>query len=150
LRGCNVCSVVDPGLAPWATISRPSGASEAGGRPVGVSCVVVEEYLFLCVSAFLAGGMNSRARGRTPLTFPALFAVLPGQPVVANGTSTVALLPGSLAAAWGYRKELRESRRWLTVLVVPSLVGGVVGTLLVTRLPQDVFATLVPWLILTA
>jgi uncharacterized membrane protein YfcA len=66
----------------------------------------VETYVWLCAAALAAGVINSIAGGGTLLTFPALFAALPGQPVLANGTSTVALLPGSFAGAWGYRREL--------------------------------------------
>ena len=40
-------------------------------------------------------------------------------------------VPGSLAGAWGYRHELHALSRWTVVLIVPSLVGGVVGSLLV-------------------
>jgi uncharacterized membrane protein YfcA len=70
--------------------------------------------------------------------------------VVANATSTVALVPGSLAGAWGYRREMKQARRWLLLLAGPSLVGGVIGALLVTRLDSAYFAVLVPWLLLTA
>ena len=54
-------------------------------------------YLFLCLSALLAGAVNAIAGGGTLLTFPALFSALAGNGVLANGTSTVALMPGSLA-----------------------------------------------------
>jgi uncharacterized membrane protein YfcA len=70
--------------------------------------------------------------------------------VVANATSTVALVPGSLAGAWGYRREMKHARRWLYLLIGPSLVGGVIGALLVTRLDPAYFVALVPWLLLTA
>lgn len=108
----------------------------------------------LCASAFLAGAMNSVAGGGTLLTFPALFAALgPLGPqaaaAVANGTSTVALMPGSIAGAVGYRKELWECRRFVARMIVPSLLGGFVGAWLVGQ-NQKAFATLVPWLILTA
>jgi len=69
--------------------------------------------------------------------------------VIANGTSTVALLPGSLAGAWSYRRQLLEARRWFFILVGPSLVGGILGTMLVIEYPSY-FEALVPWLILTA
>jgi uncharacterized membrane protein YfcA len=82
------------------------------------------------------------------LTFPALLAVV--SPVVANGTSTVALVPGSLSAVWGFRRDLVTVRRWIPLLVPPSIAGGVVGSLLVTRLDPHYFSALVPWLILTA
>ncbi|MDY3551916.1 sulfite exporter TauE/SafE family protein [Gemmata sp. JC717] len=104
-------------------------------------------YSFLCGSAFLAGIMNAVAGGGTLLTFPALTGVLSA--AMANGTSTVALLPGSCAGALGYRKELWECRRFVLRMCAPSLAGGFLGAWLVGE-NQDAFATLVPWLILTA
>jgi uncharacterized membrane protein YfcA len=41
-------------------------------------------------------------------------------------------------------------RHWIRLLALPSLAGGVVGSLLVTRLDPSYFDALVPWLILTA
>jgi uncharacterized membrane protein YfcA len=105
-------------------------------------------WLWLCLSALAAGVVNSVAGGGTLLTFPTLLTVVP--PVVANATSTVALVPGSLGGAWGYRRQLRAASRWLAVLAPPSLAGGLVGSLLVTVLPSRYFDALVPWLILTA
>src|SRR6185437_14946729 len=94
---------------------------------------------WLCLSALAAGAINSLAGGGTLLTFPVLMAALsslgPAEAaVVANATSTVALVPGSLAGAWGYRREMPAARRWLLLLAGPSLAGGVIGSLLVTRL----------------
>lgn len=102
----------------------------------------------LCGSAFLGGAVNSIAGGGTLFTFSSLLTIL--SPVSANATSTLTLLPGSLAAAWGYRPEVMASRDHLARLLPPSLVGGIVGALLLTRLPEHVFATLVPWLLVTA
>ena len=106
------------------------------------------------IGAALAGGaINSVAGGGTLLTFPALQAVLGSSAAmirIANYTSTVALMPGSLAGAWGYRRELSQNRRWIALLAAPSLLGGIVGSLLLTELPAETFAGLVPWLILTA
>lgn len=105
-------------------------------------------WTLLCAAAFGAGVVNSVAGGGTLLTFPSLLAVM--SPVLANGTSTFALFPGSLAAAWGYRTELARCRRHLIRLLPPSFIGGVIGSLLVTRLPEKVFAGAVPWLLLVA
>jgi uncharacterized protein len=112
-------------------------------------------FFWLCLSALVAGGVNSIAGGGTLITFPALLAILTpihgaAAGVLANATSTVALVPGSFAGAWGYRHQLGEARRWLAILIVPSLVGGVIGSLLVTRLDPRYFDALVPWLILVA
>ena len=83
----------------------------------------MNSWIFLCVSAFLAGAVNSIAGGGTLLTFPALLWVLgaaPASSVIANATSTVAIFPGSVASAWGYRQELKMVRNWLFRLTIPS------------------------------
>ncbi len=114
------------------------------------------EYFWLCLSAFLAGGVNALAGGGTLLTFPTLIGVLSAQfgseaaKRVASATSTTALVPASLGSAWAFRRELYHLRRFLIWLLPPSILGGTLGTLLVTRLPPSYFNVLVPWLILTA
>lgn len=114
----------------------------------------VSQQLWLGVSAFAAGVVNSVAGGGTLLTFPALLAALNPMGIeagrIANATSTVALVPGSLAGAWGYRREMRAARQWTALLIGPSLIGGLVGSLLLTRLDAKYFDFLIPWLILTA
>ena len=102
--------------------------------------------VWLCLSALAAGAVNAIAGGGTLLTFPALEFAL-GSAHLANATSTVALFPGSVAGAWGFRKELAGCRRWVYLLAGPSLVGGAVGALLVEA---ESFRALIPWLILTA
>jgi uncharacterized membrane protein YfcA len=112
------------------------------------------EYVLLCAAAALAGAVNSVAGGGTLLTFPVLMALLTKDygdqtAAVANQTSTMALLPGIAAAAWGYRRQTVDSRHWLKLLIPPSLVGGLLGGWLVT-IDHGAFKALVPWLILTA
>ena len=59
----------------------------------------------LVMAGLLAGAMNAIAGGGSFVTFPALvFVGLP--PVIANATSTVALLPGTIASSWAYRKGI--------------------------------------------
>jgi uncharacterized membrane protein YfcA len=113
------------------------------------------ELFWLCFTAFLAGGINALAGGGTLLTFPALSGVLAYShtrsmaDVLANGTSTIALMPASIASAWGFRRETYELRSYLLWLVPPSFIGGVLGAWLLVRFPNE-FSHLVPWLILTA
>lgn len=111
------------------------------------------ELALLCLSALVAGAVNSVAGGGTLLTFPALLSILgniPNAGVLANATSTVALCPGSVAGIWGYRREYEGMGRWIAYLVGPSLLGGMIGSLLVVLLDPSIFDRLVPWLILTA
>lgn len=107
----------------------------------------LELSILLGLSALAAGAINSVAGGGTLLTFPALLAVIPH--AAANATSTVALVPGSLAGAWGYRREVQAAWPFIRILLLPSIAGGLLGAWLVIRY-EKVFAELVPWLILTA
>jgi uncharacterized membrane protein YfcA len=100
-------------------------------------------------SALAAGIMNALAGGGTILTFPAL--LLAGVPAIqANATSTVALVPGALSSLAGYRREVDTHRQWLTRLLVPSLLGGAVGSVLLLLTPEKTFARLAPYLVLFA
>ena len=106
--------------------------------------------LFLVTLAAAAGGaINSIAGGGTLLTFPALIALgIP--PIVANATSTVALWPGALGSLWGYRTELAGARGWAIHFAVPSLVGGLIGAVMLLRTPAARFDAVVPWLVIGA
>jgi len=62
----------------------------------------------------------------------------------------VALWPGSVAGAWGFRRELAGADRRLLALIVPSVVGGIAGSLLLVVTPTEVFDRVLPFLILFA
>ena len=94
------------------------------------------------LSAFIAGAINSVAGGGTLISFPALIWVgLPS--TIANATSTVAIWPGSLGALWGYRGNLRGLPAATYLLIVPSLIGGIIGAVLLEMTPTAVFDRLV-------
>jgi hypothetical protein len=109
---------------------------------------MIWNLVLVCASALGAGAVNAIAGGGTLLTFPSLLTLL--SPVAANATSTMALLPGSLSAALGYRAELRRARHHLILLWPTSLIGGILGSLLLIRMPERSFASAVPWLLITA
>jgi len=114
---------------------------------------MMTQMLFLCAAAFFAGAINSVAGGGTLLTFPALTWILGSSAtaaVAANATSTVALFPGSIAATWGYRRELSGQGKWILPLMIPSIIGSCIGTWLVVTQPEKIFQEMVPWLILAA
>jgi uncharacterized membrane protein YfcA len=100
-------------------------------------------------AAFVAGAINSVAGGGTLVSFPTLIW-LGLDSVAANATSTVAIWPGTVGSLWGYRREFRAAEGRYLVLVVPSLVGGLAGALLLRWTPPSVFDRLVPYLILFA
>jgi uncharacterized membrane protein YfcA len=100
-------------------------------------------------AAAMAGAINSVAGGGTLVSFPTLLWL--GVPsVVANATNTVAIWPGSLGSAWGYRRELRDFDRHVYMLLVPSVVGAAAGAVLLRLTPTEIFDRLVPVLIFFA
>lgn len=107
------------------------------------------QVLFLLAASAGGGVMNAMAGGGTLLTFPALL-VAGHSAITANATSTVALWPGALASMVGYRREVSEHRSWLKTLFLPSLLGGVLGAVLLLRTPVATFERLAPFLILFA
>jgi len=108
------------------------------------------QLLLLFLVSIVAGTMNALAGGGTLLTFPALLAAgVP--PVVANATNTVALVPGSLSAGWGFRDEIgTPTRPVIAVLLASCIAGGLVGAWLVVMAGDALFRALVPWLIFAA
>ncbi len=106
--------------------------------------------VILVVSGFAAGALNAVAGGGTFITFPAL-VWLGVPPIPANATATFAAMPGYLGGAWGFRQDIRaEGSLRLWQLAAVTLLGGLIGALLLLVTPSDLFDGLVPWLLLLA
>jgi uncharacterized protein len=112
--------------------------------------VFMGSYLLLIIAALAAGLINSVAGGGMFLTFPAL--VFTGVPsIIANASSTTALIPGVLASGWAYREDFRKSENFpFWPLAIVSVAGGIVGALLLLFTPQTTFDSVIPWLMLAA
>src|ERR1700744_6160784 len=108
--------------------------------------IIVLIALFLV--GLLAGAINAVAGGGSFITFPAL--VYSGVPSIqANASSTVALLPGSMASAWKFREYIQPFPGVsMTTMVVLTLAGGCSGALLLLYTPSTSFDKLIPWLLL--
>jgi uncharacterized membrane protein YfcA len=107
-------------------------------------------YSLLFVVALWAGIQNALAGGGTFITFPILlWAGLDAR--AANITSTIALFPGQVTTALAGRAQVSGNAQ-LTVreLIVLSLIGGVVGAILLLLTPSHFFERLVPFLVLAA
>jgi uncharacterized membrane protein YfcA len=103
----------------------------------------------LFLAAAVAGAINSVAGGGTLITFPSLVAF--GQPeIISNATNTAALWPGSLSSAIGYKQYTSVDSRLLMLLIVPSLIGGLLGAVILVITPESTFRLVVPFLILFA
>ncbi len=108
------------------------------------------EIVIFFLASILAGAMNALAGGGGLITFTLLLLVLP--PVAADATSAVALVAGYPAAVWRTREELTEAirSRWLWLLLIPSVAGGLAGALLLKWSGDRGFVEAVPWLVLAA
>lgn len=114
-----------------------------------MSSLSLSHILIAMAAAFLAGGINSVAGGGTLVTFPTLMGLgLPS--IAANATSTVAIWPGSLGSMWGFRREIRDTDPRIRLLAIPSVIGGIIGAILLRRTSAALFDHLVPFLILFA
>lgn len=112
--------------------------------------MLLTDFVILIAAAFSAGVVNTIAGGGTFLTFPAL--VLVGvPPITANATSTVAVFPGYLGGAIGFRDEIRSfDRRVLWRIVAIMSAGGLAGSLLLLVSSNEAFSAIVPFLLFGA
>ena len=89
------------------------------------------EAIALAAAAAAAGAVNAVAGGGTLITFPALLAF--GTPsIVANATSTLALVIGTGGSVYAFREPIRAVKPWLKRFVPVSLLGGLLGAVLLT------------------
>lgn len=90
--------------------------------------------------------VNAIVGSGTLLTFPTLLWA-GYAPVTANVSNTLGLVAGGAAGSWGYRAELVGAGPTLRRLLPMSVLGAVVGAVLVIVLPPGVFEAAVPVLI---
>jgi uncharacterized protein len=107
----------------------------------------------VAIASFAAGFINALAGGGSFLTLPALIAAgVP--PIAANASSTVALFPGQITTGFsardGVKAAAKDHRINVPALAAISLVGGLIGGLLLLVTPASLFNRIIPWLILFA
>jgi uncharacterized membrane protein YfcA len=93
-----------------------------------------------------AGGINAVVGSGSLITFPVLIA-LGYPPVVANVSNNVGLVPGSAAGIFGYRKELDGQLGRLLRLGLASVLGSLLGGVLLLGALKGAFDVIVPVLI---
>ena len=96
-----------------------------------------------------AGTINAIVGSGTLVTFPVLVA-LGYAPVTATISNAMGLVAGNMAGSWGYRRELAGLKGTLLRLLPASILGGITGAWLLLHLPESVFGTVAPFLIVLA
>jgi hypothetical protein len=107
-------------------------------------------YFLFFLATVLAGTINALAGGGGLITFSLLMLVV--TPVTADATSAIALFFAYPTAVWRTRDQLEGvfGRGWLWLLLIPSVFGGLIGAVLLSRTGNRSFIQLVPWLVLVA
>lgn len=97
----------------------------------------------------IASAINAFAGGGSLLSFPMLVGL--GLPSLqANATNGVALWPGSLSSALGFRSYWDDIKAELKLMAPFTLLGAGIGAFLLVATPSTAFDVLVPVLICLA
>jgi uncharacterized protein len=111
--------------------------------------VSIGHAVAIVVAGVWAGMINTIVGSGTLVTFPVLLA-LGYPPLTANVSNGLGLVPGSLAGALGYRRELAGRRGRVVRLALVSGLGALLGAVLLLSLPPAAFDAVVPVLVAVA
>jgi uncharacterized protein len=117
---------------------RITGRARYDRRPVGAA-----EIVAIAAAGMAAGAINTLVGSGTLITFPVLLA-FGYAPVTANVSNNVGLVPGSVAGAIGYRRELEGQRTRALRFALASALGAATGAALLLVLPAAAFKAIVP------
>ena len=115
--------------------------------------MTVWEAVLLVVGGTAAGIINTMAGGGSALTVPLLvLAGVPGNQ--ANGSNRLGILTSNAAAVASFRRSGVVVGREVTKILVPTVLGSLIGSFLITRVADETFETifgilLIPIIILT-
>jgi uncharacterized protein len=107
------------------------------------------QALAILAAGGAAGAINVVVGSGTLITFPVLLA-FGYAPVVANVSNTIGLVPGSVAGAVGYRRELTGQAVRIRTLACATAAGAATGAALLLTLPPSAFKAIVPVFIAAA
>src|SRR5512138_1497615 len=125
---------------------RPSGFR--CGSPTAVDFTNLSPWLYplLFLTGLAAGFVDSIAGGGGLITIPVLLSVgMP--PQLALGTNKLQATFGSGSAAWHYGRAGLIDFNACKIGVLFTLIGAMMGTLFVSRLPPDLLKQTIPWLL---
>lgn len=107
------------------------------------------QIALLLAASLVVGAINAVAGGGSLISFPVLLG-FGYDAKTANVTNTVGLWPGYVGASYGYRNELPRQRTRLIALAAPSIIGAIVGSVVLLATPETAFDIIVPFLIIFA
>ncbi len=105
------------------------------------------EALVLLIGGFFAGVINSMAGGGSLLSVPLLsLAGVGGN--LANGTNRIAVLIQNVTGAYGYARRNVGNRKRTIQVLLPTVIGGLAGSLVTSSIPDELFERIFGFLML--
>lgn len=99
------------------------------------------DIALLVGTGLIAGVINTMAGGGSNLTLPALMVM--GMPAdIANATNRVGVLLQNMTAAVGFKRHDKLPREDLGWIILPTVIGGVVGALAASYVPAGLLKPL--------
>ncbi|MCX7653890.1 MAG: sulfite exporter TauE/SafE family protein [Fervidobacterium sp.] len=92
--------------------------------------------ILLFIGGFLSGIINVLAGGGSFLTLP-LLSLYGLSPSVANATNRIAILLQNISATGNFLKNRMLQPKNALFLGIPTIIGGIVGSLIVLKLPEN-------------
>lgn len=106
------------------------------------------QIVLVSLAAFVGSAINAIAGGGTFVVFPSLTSFGQLTEKIANMTSTLGIWSGQAASVAAARSEFRHlPRAMLYGYAAISLVGGILGSLLVIHTSPAQFRLVIPWLL---
>ena len=104
------------------------------------------EAAVIFAAGLCAGTMNVIVASGSLVTFPILL-LFGYPPLTANVSNNLGMVAGGFSGIFGYRHELKPNRSILLRLAPASIIGALIGALLLLMLPAEAFNAIVPVLI---
>lgn len=109
----------------------------------------MHDLLIFFLPGIVAGMINAIAGGGAIILYPVLL-VSGLSPIVSNATASLVIWPGSLTSAFGFRRDLKKVPVIFFWLLVPCLIGAIIGCYILVHTAANTFEKLAPWLVLSA
>src|SRR5581483_2151805 len=110
---------------------------------------MIPHWVLYLIGGFLTGSINSIAGGGALLLFPLLISA--GVPaIMANTTMSLAVLPGSISSAYGYRERLKKLPKHYFFLLVPCFFGSLIGAVILLDTSGHIFRIVAPLFMVAA
>jgi uncharacterized membrane protein YfcA len=104
------------------------------------------ELVLLAIVGVAVGAINAIAGAGSLITFPVLIA-FGLNPLAANVTNCIGVVAGNVSAGFAFRKELRGQWPMIRRMLLATVIGSLLGGIILLALPSKVFNFVAPLLV---